>query len=107
MRRHTPGPRAAVAGIRQGLRASGILSTEGCVPWARPAVLLGSTGVDVFSIHGVFHEGNVVIGRQGEMRNAAHEAPHVLPVSVQSDFLHPTCREARGRWGEPEGSRSR
>ena len=60
-------------------------------------MLLGSASVDVFPIHGVFHQGNVVIGGQGEMRNAAHEASHVLPVSVQSDFLHSTCQEARGR----------
>ena len=31
------------------------------------------------------------------MRNAAHEASHVLPVSAQSDFLHSACQEARGR----------
>lgn len=62
-------------------------------------VLLGSASVDVFPIHGVFHKGNVVISGQGEMRDAAHEAPHVLPVSVQSDFFHSTCQEARGRCG--------
>lgn len=60
-------------------------------------MLLGSASVDVFPIHGVFHQGNVVIGGQCEMRNAAHEASHVLPVSVQSDFLHSACQEARGR----------
>lgn len=69
-------------------------------------VLLGSTSVDVFPIHGVFHEGNVVIGGQGEMRNTAHKASHVLPVSVQSNFLHSTCQEARGRGGEPKGRMS-
>lgn len=69
-------------------------------------VLLGSTSIDVFPIHGVFHEGDVVIGGQGEMRNTAHKASHVLPVSVQSDFLHSTCQEARRRWGEPKGSKS-
>lgn len=69
-------------------------------------VLLGSTSVDVFPIHGVFHEGNVVIGGQGKMRNTAHKASHVLPVSVQSNFLHSTCQEARGRGGEPKGRMS-
>lgn len=68
--------------------------------------LLGSTGVDVLPVHGVLHEGNVVVGRQGEMRDAAHEASHVLPVSVQSNFLHPTCQEARGTRGEPKGTLS-
>lgn len=67
-------------------------------------MLLGSTSVDVFPIHGVLHEGNVVIGGQGEMRDAAYEASPVLPVSVQGDFLHSTCREARGRRGEPQGT---
>lgn len=60
-------------------------------------MLLGSTSVDVLPIHGVLHEGNVVIGGQGEVRDAAHEASPVVPVSVQSDFLHSTCRGARRR----------
>lgn len=69
-------------------------------------MLLGSASIDVFPIHGVFHKGNVVISGQGEMRNAAHEASHVLPISVQGNFLHSTCQEARGRWREPKRSMS-
>lgn len=61
-------------------------------------VLLGSTRVDVLPVCGVLHEGNVVIGGQGEMRDAAHEASPVVPVGVQSDFLHSTCREPEAEW---------
>lgn len=63
-------------------------------------VLLSPTSVDVFPVHSVLHKGNVVIGGQCEVRDAAHEALHVLSVRVQSDFLHSTCRGQDG--GENE-----
>jgi hypothetical protein len=65
-------------------------------------VLLGSTSIDVFPIHCIFHEGDVVIGGQGEVGDAAHKASYVLPICVQSNFLHSTCQEAKGRLGEPK-----
>lgn len=65
-------------------------------------VLLSPTSVDVLPIHSVFHKGDVVIGGQGEMGDAAHKASHVLSVRVQSNFLHSTCEEAkRGTENEP------
>lgn len=97
MRGNTPGPRASVCGIRQGLRAPGTLRIEALSLGQGQLVLLGSTSVDVFPICSIFHEGNVVIGGQREMRDAAHEASHVLPVSVQSYLLHSTCQEAKRR----------
>lgn len=98
MRRNPPGPRASVCGIRQSLGAPRILRIVGIIILGQGRLaLLGSTRVDVFPIHGVFHERNVVIGGQGEMRDAAHEASHVLSVRVQSNFLHSPCQEARGR----------
>lgn len=107
MGRNAPGRHASVCGIRRVAGPRGV-SAEKAVSLGQAQLgLLGSTRVDVLPIHGVFHEGNVVIGGQGEMRNTAHEASHVLPISVQSDFLHSTCQEARGRRAEPEGSRSR
>ena len=59
-------------------------------------MLLSPTSVDVLPIHSILHEGNVVIRGQCEVGDAAHKASHVLSVRVQSDFLHSTCKEAKG-----------
>lgn len=90
MRANTPGPRASMSSIRLGLRGPRALRLEALSLGQGQLVLLGSASVDVFPIHSIFHEGNVVIRRQGEVRDAAHEASHVLPAGVQSDFLHST-----------------
>lgn len=78
-------------------RAPGIVRLEVLSLGQGQLMLLGSASVDVFPIHSVFHEGNVVISGESQMRDAAHEASHVLPVGVQSNFFHSTCQEARRR----------
>lgn len=91
--------------IRQGLRAPGMFRREAVSLGQGRRVLLSPTSVDVFPVHSVLHKGNVVIGGQCKVRDAAHEALHVLSVRVQSDFLHSTCRGPRWRreWGKMRG----
>lgn len=92
----TPDPQTSVQ-LQAGSPGPWDVSDRGCVRGQGRWVLLSATSVDVFPVHSVLHKGNVVIGGQCEVRDAAHEALHVLSVRVQSDFLHPTCRGPRWR----------
>lgn len=60
---------------------------------------LGPTRVDVLPVGGVLHERDVVVGREREVGDAAHQPPQVLPVRVQGNLLHATC--GKGSREEP------
>lgn len=51
---------------------------------------LVGAGVDVLAIGGVLHQCHVVVGGQGEVGHAAHQASNVLAVRVERDLLHAT-----------------
>lgn len=55
-----------------------------------PLLSLGPTRVDVLPVSCILHQGDVVVGRQREVRDAAHQPSQVLPVGVQGDLLHAT-----------------
>lgn len=55
----------------------------------RDSPLVGA-GVDVLAIGGVLHQRHVVVGGQGEVGHAAHQASNVLAVRVERDLLHAT-----------------
>lgn len=60
----------------------------------RDSPLVGA-GVDVLAVSGVLHQRHVVVGGQGEVGHAAHQASNVLPVRVEGDLLHATFSETR------------
>lgn len=60
----------------------------------RDSPLFGA-GVDVLAVGGVLHQRHVVVGGQGEVGHAAHQASNILPVRVEGDLLHATFSETR------------
>lgn len=60
----------------------------------RDSPLVGA-GVDVLAVGSVLHQRHVVVGGQGEVGHAAHQASNVLPVRVEGDLLHATYSGTR------------
>lgn len=60
----------------------------------RDSPLVGA-GVDVLAVGGVLHQRHVVVGGQGEVGDAAHQASNIQPVRVEGDLLHATFSETR------------
>lgn len=56
---------------------------------------LVGAGVDVLAIGRVLHQRHVVVGGQGEVGHAAHQASNVQPVRVERDLLHATFGEKK------------
>lgn len=58
-----------------------------------PLLSLGPTRVDVLPVGSILHQRDVVVSREREVGDAAHQPPQVLPVRVQGNFLHATYIE--------------
>lgn len=75
---------------RSATRSATHTSTRLVLGTAVPLLSLGPTCVDVLPISSILHQRDVVISWQREVGDAAHQAPQVLPVRVQGNFLHAT-----------------